>query len=78
MTSQSKYYDEFATNCEGCGWLRQGNFLDGMPYLSCAWNGTIMHTQSDAECKAFKTPEQVSRYMADQQEKAKKRTKCKK
>ena len=30
-----KYYDEFATNCEGCGWLKGGEFPDGMPYLAC-------------------------------------------
>lgn len=69
-----KYYDEFATNCKGCGWLIQGAFPDGMPYLSCMWNGTIMHTQSNVECKDARTPEYVAKYLRELEGKDKKRT----
>ena len=64
-----KYYDEFATNCEGCGWLKGGEFPDGMPYLACRWFGTIMTRQSDSTCKAARTPEQAERYLGDMTDK---------
>lgn len=64
-----RYYDEFATNCPGCGWLREGHYLDGRPYKYCFYLGTIMHKQSNVECKHRRTPEQVNRRMASQKTK---------
>ena len=61
--SMAKNYDEFAVNCSGCGWLRSGQYLDGMPYLACFWHGTIMHDNSDQECRDYRTPGQAEKYL---------------
>ena len=58
-----KWYDEFAVNCEGCGWLRQGSYLDGLPYLTCMLTGTILHKQSGVECKDWRSPFWVKKKM---------------
>jgi len=65
----AKRYDEFANNCQGCGWLREGRYLDGTPYLCCIWFGTIMHNQSEEECKSWRSPEYVLKYMNKQRKK---------
>lgn len=75
QTRPEKWYDEFALNCEGCGWLRQGEYLDGTPYLSCMNYGTIMEKQSNAICSAFRTPEYVKRKLAEMEQRKERRKK---
>ena len=64
-----RYYDELATNCEGCGWLKHGAYLDGTPYLSCGWFGTIMKKKSNVACKVPRTPSYVKEYLENNSKK---------
>ena len=61
-----RWYDEMAANCEGCGYLRQGNYTDGMPYLSCYWYGTIMTKRSNVPCRTWTSPANAAKELERQ------------
>ena len=61
-----------AENCIGCGWLRQGAYVDGFPYLACGWWGYILHGEGKEVCSDARTPAQVERYLKTYQNKNKK------
>lgn len=64
-----KWYDEFAANCGDCGFLKKGEYLDGMPYLSCKRFGTIMHRQTEVVCEGWRSPEYVKQLLNKQKKK---------
>jgi len=55
-----RYYDQFATNCPGCGWLEAGIYPDGLPYMACTRYGYILHGQSDEQCDSRRSPQYVA------------------
>ena len=61
-----RWYDEMASNCEGCGWLRQGSHTNGLPYVSCYWYGTIMTRRTNAQCSSWTSPTNAAKELERQ------------
>lgn len=75
MFNMGKYYDQRCPDCDGCGWLREGRYVDGRPYECCGWYGYILHESVMDTCEGFMAPESVSRFMSQGDKKDKRRNK---